>query len=183
MTRPCWTQYCENYLVLAHAVDRSVRLVTKTGWFWKALAWVRCILSLGIARPSRYLEEEPSVIGPIQAYPENWTEVPAVTIVRQSRITRQCRWFGLGTHPWMGFLQREILYWLFPVPVLFAWARCRLELDADRESWKYLLANGARAGMILNRAKRAGAFVASVACGFAWPKPLCVRGFVKSAER
>lgn len=126
-----WTGDKERYEKIARSIDPAVRLTTKDGWFWHALGSVLQVVTFGKFSKVDFLERFATTIGPIQAYPSGWADIPAKLIAHESRHTRQSRWFGLWIHPWIGVLPMVVAYLLLPLPVGLAWCRMRLELDAE----------------------------------------------------
>lgn len=180
-----WTEKRDRYQSLARTIDPSVIITTKDHWFWSALAWALCIITLGLGmRPRRFLEDFATTIGPVQAYPRQWKNLREAIIVHESQHTRQARLFGLGIHPWVGLLPMAVTYLLLPIPVLLSYFRYRLELDADRASWTHLLRTGQADGQqIYRRAERFSHTVSSGAYGWAWPKGWARKGFREQAQK
>jgi len=178
-----WINDKERYQGIANSIDPSVKLMTKDGWIWKAIAWCLFIITFGVFKRKRFLEHFATTLGPIQAYPRNWPYLTEGIIVHESRHTRQARWFGFGLHPWIGLPIMALAYLLIPLPLGFAYLRYKLELDADRATWKFWIAQGRTPDEIRKRATRFAQIVASSAYGWAWPKKWVIKGFLEAAER
>jgi hypothetical protein len=165
---------------LAREIDSAARITTKDGWFWRALAW---LLQPLIAR-EKFLNDFATTIGPLQGYPRHWPiDFVERALVHESRHTRQARWFSLGIHPWAGLPIMGIMYILLPIPIGLAWIRYRLELDADRASWRHQLRRGATAAEIMLRAARFATIVASRKYGWSVPGRWARWGFKRAAKR
>lgn len=127
---------------LAKTLDPAIRLTTKNGWFWRALAWLLFILTFGRFTRETFLRDFATTIGHIQAYPEEWDAVTVERVMyHEGRHTRQARVCSLGIHPMAGLPLMGILYGLVPIPVLGAFFRAWFELDADSFFWRHALAN------------------------------------------
>ena len=97
---------------------------------------------------------------------------------------RQFRWCGLWIHPWVGLPLMGLFYGLLFFPVMLAYFRYRLELHADIQRWRSLLAEGrASPSDVMQRAQRFAGTVASWAYLKPWPAVLVQRGFVRAAKR
>lgn len=178
-----WVDDKERYEQMARAIDPAIRLTTKDGWFWKVIAWILFIITFGQFKRERFLEDFATTIGPIQAYPRSYSSIYEGTLVHEGRHTKQARWFGLGIHPWVGLPFMAIAYLLLPIPAGLAYLRYRLELDADRAKWKWMMESGYSADQVLDRAQRFAETVSSSAYAWAWPKPWAVKGFLREANK
>lgn len=178
-----WVKDKERYQAIARKIDSSVKLTTKDGWIWKAIAWFLFIITFGRFKRKRFLENFATTLGPIQAYPRSWPRLREGTLVHESRHTRQARWFGFGIHPWVGLPLMGLFYLLLPLPVGLAYFRYRLELDADRAKWKFWLSVGKKPDLIRRRAREFAETITSAAYAWSWPRGLVVKGFLKAAEK
>lgn len=178
-----WVNDKERYQAIARKIDSSVRLTTKDGWIWKAIAWILFIVTFGKFKRERFLENFATTLGPVQAYPRSWPALREGTLVHESRHTHQARWFGLGIHPWVGLPLMGLFYLLLPLPLGLAYFRYRLELDADRAKWKFWLAGGRTPDEVRARAKKFAETITGVAYAWSWPRKWAVRGFLKAAEK
>lgn len=178
-----WVDDKERYEQIAKTIDPAVRLTTKDGWFWKAIAWILFVVTFGQFKRERFLEDFATTIGPIQAYPRSYPRLYEGTVVHESRHVRQFRWFGLGLHPWVGLPLMALSYLLLPLPLGLAYLRYALELDADRAKWKWMLERGEDPQSVLDRAESFAETVSGSAYGWAWPRPWALRGFRKAAEK
>lgn len=178
-----WVDRKEHYESVAKGVDRSVKLVTKDGWFWRVLGSVLQFVTFSKFPKEDFLEKFATTIGPVQAYPRGWSHILESTIVHESRHTRQFRAFGLFIHPWVGLLPMAIAYLLLPIPMGLAWFRMLLERDAEMSALRYLRRQG-QSDVVLFM--RSGAFadkVSGPAYGYAWPKEWTRRSFRKATKR
>jgi hypothetical protein len=188
-----WTQTADEYVRLARSVAPVSIITTKNSRFWQLAAWSLFLLSLGRFARRSFLENFASTLGPVQAYPHGWAELPHRLIVHEARHTRQFLlagwfvpifgWLGPRARVWAGLLPVALIYGFFPLPVFFAWGRYRLELDADSYSWKVALEQGWMSPDEVRR--RASAFaetIASWAYLKAWPTRWTQRAFQRRAE-
>ena len=179
-----WVNQADVLSSAARRIDPAVTLTTKDGVFWRALAYVLPIVTAGGMSRRTFLHDYATTIGPIQAYPRQWSaEMVRRLLVHEARHTRQFRWFALGLNPWLGVPLMGLCYALFPLPLGFAYVRYRLELDADVADWRVRLAQGESPSVIRQRAVSFGGRVASGAYGWAWPRRWCLKGFCSAADR
>lgn len=190
-----WTLSRFRYERIARSVSPAIRLTTKDAWPWRVIAWALFLVTLGRLKRARFLEDFATTIGPIQAYPRAWPTLRDRTVVHEGAHTLQflaAAWFVpvLGWLRWwptwtafVGVLPMAVAYLLFPVPLLLAWGRYRLELAADARSWAWALEAGALdpAG-VRQRARAFAETVSSWAYGRAWPRAWALRGFARRAE-
>lgn len=131
MAEKSWIDQKERYRILARSVDAAVILVTKSNAFWRAIAWSLWLITAGKFARQWFLEQAATTLGPIQAYPEQWPDIPLRLLYHESRHTRQARWLGLGLSPWIGLPLMGVAYLLLPLPMGFAAARFYFERDAE----------------------------------------------------
>lgn len=168
----------------AQKIDSSVKLTTKDGKFWKFLSILLNIVTFSGIKEDDFLVNFATTIGPIQAYPKEWTTASVERIlIHESRHTKQARWFGLGIHPWVGVLPMFLFYVLLFLPIGLAWFRYRLELDADKTYWRYLLEKGVSQIEIYSRAKSFAKTVSSGSYGWSVPQKWAVWGFKRSVAK
>jgi len=169
---------------LARAIEPSVRIGSKDGWPWRALAGLARAATLGGISRRTFLESYATTVGPWHGYPAGWSAARVeATLVHEARHTRQARWCGLGLHPLVGLPLFALLYLLAPLPAGLALGRFLFELDADRAAWRHALAAGAEPEAIRARAR---AFAGRVCSGhYGWPVPrrLGMAWFERAAER
>lgn len=178
-----WTDEAERYRRLARGVDPAVRLTTKDGWVWRAIAWVLYLITFSAFKRERFLTQFATTLGPVQAYPRGYLRIYEGTIEHEGRHTRQARAFGLWIHPWVGLPFMAVAYLLLPFPVYLAWGRYRLELDAVTFSWERgLRARRTSVGDVMEDAARWGDLISSAAYFWAWPRRLARWGFRRRAE-
>jgi hypothetical protein len=169
---------------LARAIEPSVRLQTKDGWHWRALAWLAALATAGGMSRRTFLEGYATTFGPLHGYPVGWSvERVEATLVHEARHTRQARWCGFGVHPWLGMPVFAALYLALPLPVGFGLARLLFELDADRAAWRHALAGGAQPDRIRARACEFAGRVCSAHYGWPVPRRLGLALFSRAAER
>ena len=163
-----WVRERARLEALARAIEPSVRVQTKDGAHWRALAWLATIATLGGISRRTFLEDYATTLGPLHGYPAGWSvERVEATLVHEARHTRQARWCGLGLHPWLGMPVFAALYLALPLPVGLGFARLLLETDDAERA-------------------RAAEFAGRVCSGhYGWPVPrrLGVALFRRAAER
>lgn len=191
-----WTNDKERYQQIANEADPAVILVTKDSPLWFVLWLAGLVLTLGLLAIKMgwktFRDEFATTIGPIQGYPRPWGSLSERLIVHEGRHTTQAVFFGwfvpvLGwffgrtVRAFVGLIPMGAVYLLLPVPILGAFGRFYLELDADRASWKWMLKHGASSEHVLARAIRFGAKV----CGgeYLWALIGGQRLFEKAAKR
>jgi len=188
-----WTDRQKQYAEVALKVCNVNRLSTKDGRLWRVVGWSLQIASFGRFTQQRFLEEFASTLGPIQAYPRHWCELPMELIVHEARHTQQflfagwfvpiLGWCGRRCRVWAGLLPMAFVYGLFPLPIFFAWGRFQLELDADCYAWKMALEKGwMSADDVRKRAKHRGELVSSWAYLKSWPRRWSTETYRKRAE-
>lgn len=169
---------------IARAIEPSVRLVPKEGRFWRSVGVLASLVTLRGISVEVFLRDYATAIGPLQGYPRGWSvERVERTLVHEARHTRQARWFGFGTHPWLGLPLFGLFYLGLPLPAGVAVARFWFELDADRAAWRHALASGASPEWVRARAAEFAGRVCSGHYGWPIPRALGVAWFGRSAER
>lgn len=179
-----WVRERARLEALARAIEPSVRVQTKDGAHWRALAWLASIATLGGISRRTFLEDYATTLGPLHGYPAGWSvERVEATLVHEARHTRQARWCGLGIHPWLGMPLFAVLYLALPLPVGLGFARLFFEIDADRAAWRHALAAGASPDAIRARAREFAGRVCSGHYGWPVPRRLGIALFERAAER
>jgi len=170
-----WLHQKEELQRAARKIDKSVILLPKDHWIFHLVWWTAAVFTLsafawGIHRKT-FFERFATTIGPLQGYPKSWTYHQVLrVIIHESRHTRQCRWFGLMIHPWLGLPLYFVLYSLLLFPVGLAYFRVWFEVDADKAKWKVLIAeHGWGPVQVTADAKRRAAMVSSGL--YFWPLP------------
>lgn len=180
-----WLEERDQLQEEARKFDRSIRLTSKNGFFWKAVAWLLFIVSFGQFPRERFLTWFATTIGSVQAYPAEWDAGTVRRVmVHESRHCFQARVCGFGIHPMVGLPVMMLLYAFLPLPALFAFFRAWLELDADKASWRHQLANGlADATTIRQRAQAFAETVSGPAYVWSVWRSLAVKWFLGEAEK
>lgn len=177
-----WLESREVLETEAQRIDKSIRLYSKTGRFWETLGSLLAFLHL--MSKDNFMCHFATTIGPIQVYPVGWTEAQVrSTIQHESRHTKQARWFGLGLSPWLGVPLHGLFYFLLPIPILFAFFRFWLELDAETARWRWWLARGATSDFLYSVATNWALLISSSAYGWAIPFSLALWIARRSVER
>jgi len=189
-----WTAKKAELQEIARKQHPSVILTTKDSWFWKAVGWLLQIVTFGVMNRAKFLTKFATTLGPVQAYPAEWKTVEVRTLVHESRHTAQASFFGwfvpvIGwvctakLRPWVGLPLMAVFYGLL-LPVGFNWFRYRMELDADKASWKYMMEHeGWDLIAVHARAKRFAETVGSWNYGHPVWKSWAVWGFKRAANK
>jgi len=187
-----WVIRKDEYLAIAREQHPAVILTTKDAWIWKAIAAVVMCLTFGGIGYREFLENYATTIGPVQAYPRQWSKLSRRLLVHECRHTAQCAWFGWAVpilgwffpklRPWVGLPLYGLAYLLIYLPLGLAFVRLCFEVDADRASYARMLIDGDSADRVLLRARAFAAKVCGGNYGWAWPKKWGLARFVKAAE-
>jgi hypothetical protein len=134
------------------------------------------------------LKEFATTLGSSIYIPDDWTYQKAKDIIPHESAghVRQFRWCGLGMHPSVGLFPGMFLIYIWGgiFPVYLAWARYRLELHADTQSWRYHLKTLQWTPYeVRRRAEWFAGIVASSAYAWAWPRRWVLWGFKRRAEK
>lgn len=189
-----WVSRRKRYDVLAAGISPVIRLTTKDAWIWRVIAWALFLVSFGRMKRGRFLYNFATTLGPIQAYPRRWEGIRERTIVHEGGHTLQfllagwfvpvLGWLGRRVRVWAGLLPMGVVYGFFPLPMVLAWGRYRLELAADAYSWVWALESGdLTPSEVRKRARAFAELVSSWAYLRAWPRKWAVRGFERRAEK
>lgn len=177
-----WTDDLLRYQDLVRQIEPAVRLTTKDGWFWRALACIVHVVTFGGTTRTAFLESYGTTIGPLVASPRSWARLSEGYLVHEATHARDMRLAGFGIHPWVGLLFYGLVYLLMFLPIGLAWARYRLELRADTAAWRYELRRGLKGPKeVRERALRRGQSLKGGAYGYAWP--WAVWGYQRRAEK
>jgi len=176
-----WIEDKEQYQKLAHDIEPSVILTTKDAFFWKVLAVLVTIVTMGGIGYRQFLEEYATTIGPIQAYPTTWMYLSEAILIHEAVHTRQVKRLGFG-NAWLGLPLFALLYLFLPLPLGFAWFRWRYEIEADEAVYAWMCRRGYLPKQIESRARDFGERVCGGNYGWSW----IIRGeegFVKAAKK
>lgn len=180
-----WVPDRPYYQRLASSEDGAARVVVKEGWFWHLLGYLLHGVTFGAMSHRTFMERYATTVGPLQAYPRGWPRLRDSMIVHESRHTKQARWHGLWTHPWVGLPLFAISYLLLPLPAGLAWLRYKFELDADRAGFSYAVRNrqdhGRSLQALLKRAHQRADQLSGPQYGWAWPRRWARSGYEKMA--
>ena len=180
LKKPSWVDDKRKYETLAHSIEPSVKLVTKDAWYWKVMAALAMTFTFGGMKYRDFLEKFGTTLGPIQGFPRSQEWLTERIIVHEARHTRQCKWFGLWIHPWVGLPIFAVFYLFLPLPLGLAYFRYRLELDADRTTWRWMLNNKYTIGEVRTRAEEFASKVGGRYYG--WSVPWAKWGFKRAVE-
>jgi hypothetical protein len=166
--------------VLARSFDKSaVVLVKEDSWFMKFLnIFVRVF-------NKNFMTEYTITIGNrVYMTQANMDRECGYLIAHEvGGHVRQCRYFGFGIHPWVGFLFYMIAYLFLVFPTQAAYLRYRLELAADAVAWRYALDHGMTADWVRARAVAFANKVSSWDYFQSWPDGWTLWGFQRKAEK
>lgn len=173
---PSWVDNKSNYQDVARGLHPGARLVTKDSWFFKVLA----IFAAPFVGYRYWLEHYAIALGPVQAYPRQWTDLRMGTIIHECRHSWQCEmlgwlipivgwFFGRTVRTWAGFPLFLILYFVVLLPIGLSVFKCWFELDADRAKWAWMLIQGEGPQIVELRAIDFGKTVNGRGYGFAFP--------------
>jgi hypothetical protein len=154
-----WTNDKSKWYHMAVRVDPSIRLHTKDHWWWKLFGKTNRTQTV-------------SMYGPHLFIPREWNDIEHA-IWHEGRHVEQCRWFGLWTHPWVGFLPFSIVN-VFLLPVFFT-VRFWLELDAETHALKRKVATGSKLGWARHELVEFAKLLCTGAYVWSWIKPWAVR--------
>jgi hypothetical protein len=157
-----------------------VKLIPKTGWFWKALDIAVRVVTFG--KNKRFLTHYATTIGPWIALPEAWFEHldRYRGVIAHERVHyEQFKKAGLGSAV-LGILPLAIVYLLLPLPIGLAYGRYVLERPAYAVSIRHeLLAAGhGSTDRMYHREQLidwATEQLSGPAYGWTWPFPRAVR--------
>jgi hypothetical protein len=177
-----WLEYRTQLQFELRKIEPSIKLVSKNGWFWKCIG--KILGALQIMSEYDFLDTYATTIGPIQAYPSNWPiEVVKQVAIHETQHTLQCRWFGLGWSPWLGLIPMAICYLLLPVPILGAYGRYKMEVQAEMAVWKKQLEEGKMPDDIYNLAEYFAKLLNSSKYGWALPYRIVSYGCKNAASK
>lgn len=186
-----WTDRRTDYEKIAKAIEPSVRLTTKDGWFWRLLAFLLACVTFGRMPKQRFLNVFSTTIGPVISIPRCWPDVSAELLAHEARHARQARWFGLGIHPWAGLPLFAASYLMLPIPAVLAWVRFRLELDANLVGFRRVVENAVSAGAsdeslalhLIRVASHRAESLSGPDYFWAWPKKWALKRYLGLAEK
>lgn len=134
--------WLKDYYILqiqAKLIDKSIILTTKDAKIWKIIATILHIVTFGGMKKKTFLTKYATTIGPIQAYPREFTKESVRRLLyHEGYHTIQARKYGLG-NPWLGLPVMAILYLFVPLPLGFAYYRFKLEMEAEAFSFRNYL--------------------------------------------
>jgi len=182
-TSKSWTEDKDRLEDLAHSIDKSIRLCTKDNFVSKAIAWLLFLITFGRFKRIRFLQDFATTLGNYHFYPERWyaRNVERV-LIHEARHTKQFRWMGAGIHPLLGLPLAAVVYLLLPLPVLLAFGRFYMELDADKSAWKHMKNIGATDIAIIGHATRRAASLSSASYVWALPKSWTEKRYIAAAQ-
>lgn len=126
----------------AKKFDKSIKLHNKNNWISCLIAWLLYLLSFGNFSRRAFLTRYATTLGNHIYFPSEWSVYAVADVLpHEARHVKQFRWLGCGIHPILGLPLAAIVYLLLPIPVLGAFGRFLMELDADKFKWRYMLSN------------------------------------------
>lgn len=166
----------EDLRVFAKTLDASAKIIVKDeSWFMKTLAVLMWLFN------REFMIRYATTICNRVYIPRDWIgrDLRRLLVHEVSGHVRQCRWCGLGIHPWVGFPIYMVLYLLVFFPLLLAYFRYRFELGADATAWAWSLKNGETAEQVKVRSERFAETVSSWDYFKPWPRAWVKKGFQK----
>lgn len=178
-----WLNKKKELQTYARSIDKAIILTDKSSWFWTAVAWLLFIISFGKSDRERFLKSFATTLGPVQAYPSTWSADSVKRVIaHEGRHTIQARWFGLWISPWVGLPFMGLAYALLPIPAGLAYFRFKLELDAEKFSWRWNLKEGLiTEDEVSWRAATFAATVSGVDYLYPWPQAWVMDAFDEAA--
>lgn len=164
----------------AKTLDSSARVILKEeSWLMKTIAVLVWLFN------REFMTRYATTICNRIYIPKSWfgRDLRRLMVHEVGGHVRQCRWCGLGIHPWVGFPIYMVLYLLILFPVLLAYCRYRFELGADAKAWQWSLMNGESAADVRARAENFAETVASWDYLKPWPRKWVINGFKKRFEK
>jgi hypothetical protein len=183
--RSYWQTYAKSLYPRAILVYKS-----DYKWLFVAIGWLLFFWSG--KRRHAFIYDYAQTIGPVQFYGDR-DNLSYGFVAHECRHSTQSEFLGwfvpvLGwIHPgirvWVGLLPMFILYCLLPLPVVLAYFRYRLELDADIAGWRQARIHGVPSSSIVANAQARAEKVASWAYLRSWPYSLVLRGYQKASQK
>lgn len=142
----------------------KIRVVEKSGWFWRAIDIALRIVTIG--RMTTFLTDYVTTIGPVVAHPVGKPPSNS-TLIHEFVHVDQFAVAGLG-NAWLGIIPMAVGYLLLPLPIGFAWVRWRLEVQAYGKELEWRIDQGLTA---FPHAVGWAQAHAAILCGpaYAWP--------------
>jgi len=154
--------------MMASEADISVRLVEKNSLFWRLLANILQVLR--IMKANVFLDDFATTIGPIIAFPSNWsTETVENVLTHELVHVKQARACSFGLHPWIGLPIFAIAYLFLPIPFGLAYCRFHFELEAEKVRWYKMFKEQTNFVVIDSIAKNWAKLVSSSSYGWSMP--------------
>lgn len=149
--------------------NRLMKVVPKTGWFWRVVSYAVTIVTFGGQRPSKFMDHYATTFAHVVAVPPGWSLGQLERVLpHERRHVEQARECGLGFLP-LGILVFGFLYFFVFLPVGFAYFRYRFECDAELAKYRYLLSKGASEESLRKRADWFAIVLSSGDYFWCWP--------------
>jgi hypothetical protein len=190
-----WVHEKHIYQDFARQRHPAAVLVPNDIWLGKVVAVLRVIFTFGFNSYRGFLDSTAVAFGPVQLYPGHLRSLSRQRIVHECNHTQWCEYFGWlvpifgwffgrTVRTWVGLPLFLVFYFLVPLPFVFAFCRWQLELEADKESYRWLVEVGAHPDLIRTRALSFGKTVCSSSYGWPWLRKFGgVRAFTSAAEK
>jgi hypothetical protein len=179
-----WLFYKKNITEELRKIDKSIVLHTKDNTFCKVVAWILFILSFGNFKREVFLNRFSTTIANHHFYPEKWLIDSVLEVgIHEARHTRQFRFFGFWIHPLVGLPIAAVVYLLLLLPIGAAFGRFFMELDADKESWRYMVKEEYTNEEILEHARRRANTLSGSCYLWAVPKFISSYFYTRSAKK
>lgn len=178
MTQDSWLNDRADLQAFANIFDPSIRLVSKSNWFMKAIGWVLFVITYVFTFGYSLFNREDfeklfaTTICNYMFFPEGWTrDAVRMTIPHEAGHVKQFRKFGLGIHPLVGFIPMMLLYVFLPIPIGLAYFRFYFEVEAEVHALEYHLRYDRwTVETALDRANHFAGVLASRDYFWPWPK-------------
>jgi hypothetical protein len=188
------------YKSIAQSIEKTAIITTKKSWFWSFLWWCMCVPTLGLISlrmpKSRFLKKYSTTIGPIQAYPQEYSHINEMLIVHECQHTKQAifcgyfvpflgwleGFFGRKIRAWVGLPIMLLVYGVLPFPIYFCYGRYRLELNADRRACEWALKNGYSMDYLEKYLEYRANCVGGGEYLWSWPKFAVKKGYKKLVD-
>ena len=179
-----WLEHKAELTSMVRQIEPQAVLISKRHWIFVPSAWFLFIVSFGKFKRDVFYDRMATAFGPLIGLPETLDFQSAREIIlHEGRHARQTRWLGFGISPWLGLPLLALLYIFLPFPVLIAFFRYWMELDADAYMWKELLRKRLwTEAQVRKEAERRARSLASVDYFWAVPLKVSFKGYTERAE-
>ena len=160
-------------------LDSSAKVVFKDGsWLMKIIAFFLWPFN------RRFMADYAITIANRVYIPRTWEgrDLRRLLTHEVSGHVRQCRWCGLGVHPWVGMPLYWTLYLLVLLPLLLAYFRYKFEVLSELKACRYDLLEGISAKIVRERLADFVTRITGKDYLFCWPRPWALWGANRSFD-